>query len=238
MTGFPSVDVRSVGAGGGSIAWVDEGGLLHVGPQSAGADPGPACYGRAGTEPTFTDACLLLGYLDPDYFLGGRAKLDVEAGRTAMKRSVAGKLGLDEYAAAAAVWLLATEHMIGAIQGITSNRGIDPSDAVLVGGGGAAGFNSVAIGRRLGCQRVLVPTVGPALSAAGALISELSRKFERTLQTSSDGFDFDGVRAALATWTCAHGSSSTAQVTARCSATLTSRSRHAIRIRCGSSRSR
>ena len=197
MTGFPSVDVRSVGAGGGSIAWVDEGGLLHVGPQSAGADPGPACYGRAGKEPTFTDACLLLGYLDPDFFLGGRAKLDVEAARAAIKRSIAEKLGVDEYEAAAAIWQLATEHMVGAIQGITSNRGIDPSDAVLVGGGGAAGFNTVAIGRRLGCDRVLIPTVGPALSAAGALISELSRKFERTMQTSSDRFDFDGVRSVL-----------------------------------------
>lgn len=197
MTGFPSVDVRSVGAGGGSIAWVDDGGLLHVGPQSAGADPGPACYGRAGKEPTFTDACLLLGYLDPDFFLGGRAKLDIEAARTAMKRSVADKLHVDEYEAAAAIWQLATEHMVGAIQGITSNRGIDPSEAVLVGGGGAAGFNSVAIGRRLGSDRVVIPTVGPALSAAGALISELSRKFERTMQTSSDGFDFEGVRAVL-----------------------------------------
>jgi N-methylhydantoinase A len=197
MTGFPSVDVRSEGAGGGSIAWVDDGGLLHVGPQSAGADPGPACYGLSGTEATFTDACLLLGYLDPDYFLGGRAKLDISAAKAAMKHSVADKLGIDEYAAAAAIWQLATEHMVGAIQGITSKRGIDPSDAVLVGGGGAAGFNSVAIGRRLGCERVVIPTVGPALSAAGALISELSRKFERTLQTSSDRFDFEGVRAVL-----------------------------------------
>lgn len=198
MTGFPSVDVRSVGAGGGSIAWVDSGGLLHVGPQSAGADPGPACYGHAGTEPTLTDACLLLGYLDPDYFLGGRARLDVEAAKTAMQRSVADRMGVDVYEAAASIWQLATEHMVGAIQGITSNRGIDPRSAVLVGGGGAAGLNSVAIGRRLGCRQVLIPTVGPALSAAGALISELSRTFERTWQTSSSEFDFDGVREVLA----------------------------------------
>lgn len=197
MTGFPSVDVRSVGAGGGSIAWIDSGGLLHVGPQSAGADPGPACYGRSGSEPTFTDACLLLGYLDPEYFLGGRARLDIEAARGAMTTHVADRLGVDEYAASAAIWDLATEHMVGAIQGITSNRGIDPAAAVLVGGGGAAGFNSVSIGRRLGCEHVVIPRVGPALSAAGALISELSRSFERTLQTSSENFDFEGVGSAL-----------------------------------------
>lgn len=197
MTGFPSVDVRSVGAGGGSIAWVDQGGLLHVGPQSAGADPGPACYGRSGTEPTLTDACLLLGYLDADYFLGGRAKLDVAAAEAAMKRSVADKLGVDIYQAATSIWQLATEHMVGAIQAITSNRGIDPTAAVLVGGGGAAGFNTVAIGRRLGCPEVVIPTVGPALSAAGALISELSRKFERTFQTASSQFDYAGVLDVL-----------------------------------------
>jgi N-methylhydantoinase A len=197
MTGFPSVDVRSVGAGGGSIAWVDGGGMLHVGPQSAGADPGPACYGRAGTSPTLTDACLVLGFLDPEYFLGGRAQLDVSAGHWAIQNSVAEPLGLTVEAAAAAIWELATEHMVGAIQGITSNRGIDPRAAVLVGGGGAAGFNTVAIGRRLGCEEVVIPTVGPALSAAGALLSELSRTFERTLRTSSDSFDYDGIRAVL-----------------------------------------
>ncbi len=197
MTGFPSVDVRSVGAGGGSIAWVDDGGLLHVGPQSAGADPGPACYGRSGTEPTFTDACLVLGYLDPEFFLGGRARLDVAAAEEAIRRKVAEPLGIEVPAAALAIWQLATEHMVGAIQGITSNRGIDPSAAVLVGGGGAAGFNSVAIGRRLGCPRVLIPTVGPALSAAGALISELSRTYAQTWQTASDRFDEEGVRKVL-----------------------------------------
>ena len=197
MTGFPSVDVRSVGAGGGSIAWIDDGGLLHVGPQSAGADPGPACYGRLGTKPTLTDACLVLGYLDPDFFLGGRAKLDIEAAKKAIKLSVASKMGIDVYEASTAIWQLATEHMVGAIQSITSNRGIDPTQAVLVGGGGAAGLNAVSIGRRLGCQHVLIPIVGPALSAAGALISELSRSFQRTLETSSSDFDFPGVRLVL-----------------------------------------
>ncbi len=197
MTGFPSVDVRSVGAGGGSIAWVDSGGLLHVGPQSAGADPGPACYGQGGDQPTLTDACLVLGYLDPDFFLGGRSRLDIEAAIRAITLQVVEPLGLSIEDAALAIWELATVHMVGAIQAITSHRGIDPTSAVLVGGGGAAGFNSVVIGRRLGCPQVLIPAVGPALSAAGALISNLSRSFEMTLQTTSADFDRTGVQRVL-----------------------------------------
>ncbi|MBT2212268.1 hydantoinase/oxoprolinase family protein [Actinomadura sp. NEAU-AAG7] len=198
MTGFPSVDVRSVGAGGGSIAWVDRGGLLHVGPQSAGADPGPVCYGRGGTRPTMTDACLVLGYLDPGYFLGGRSALDIEAAREAIRTQIAEPLGLDLLEAAGAVHRLATERMVGAIEEISGQKGVDPAQAVLVGGGGAAGFNTVAIARRLGCREVIVPIMGPALSAAGALISELSRGFETTFRTTTEAFDFAGVNAVLA----------------------------------------
>jgi N-methylhydantoinase A len=115
MTGFPSVDVRSIGAGGGSIAWVDAGGLLHVGPESAGADPGPACYGRGGTRPTLTDACVVLGIIDPQYFLGGRVKLDREAAIKAVHTHVGARLGTADNEAAAAVLRLATERMVGAI---------------------------------------------------------------------------------------------------------------------------
>lgn len=189
MTGFPSVDVRSVGAGGGSIARVDAGGLLHVGPESASAVPGPACYGRGGTKPTLTDACLVLGYLDPEFFLGGRSRLDVAAAHRAIAEHVADPLHLSVPDAAAAIYELATEHMVGAIEEITSAQGVDPTRAVLVGGGGAAGFNTVAIGDRLRCPEVIVPLMGPALSAAGALISELSRGFEVNAKTRSDAFD-------------------------------------------------
>ena len=198
MTGLPSVDVRSVGAGGGSIAHVDSGGLLHVGPESAGARPGPVCYGAGGTRPTVTDACVVLGYIDPGYFLGGRAQLDVEAARAAIRALVAEPLGLDELEAAAAIMRLATERMVSAIEEITIRQGIDPRDAVLVGGGGAAGLNTVAIARRLGCPEVIVPTVGPALSAAGALISDLARSFEMTFRSTDRGFDYDGVNDVLA----------------------------------------
>jgi N-methylhydantoinase A len=197
MTGFPSVDVRSIGAGGGSIAWVDEGGLLHVGPESAGADPGPACYGRGGVRPTLTDACVVLGIIDPNYFLGGRVQLDRRAAIEAVHTHVGLPLDLDESQAAAAIVRLATERMVRAIEGITIHKGIDPRQAALIGGGGAAGLNVVAIARRLGCAEVIVPTLGPALSAAGALISDLTRTFELVAQTTDVTFDYDRVNRVL-----------------------------------------
>jgi N-methylhydantoinase A len=194
ITGFPSVDVTSVGAGGGSIAWVDEGGLLHVGPQSAAADPGPACYGRGGDRPTVTDACLLLGYIDPDYFLGGEMAVSVDLAREALERDVARPLGLDVQEAASAVLRLAIERMVTAIEGITLKQGIDPALAVMIGGGGGAGLYSVGIARRLGISRVVVPDVAAALSATGALLSELQTSFAVTEVMSTA--DFDPVRAA------------------------------------------
>jgi N-methylhydantoinase A len=177
MTGFPSVDVRSVGAGGGTIAWVDSGGLLRFGPRSAGAQPGPACYGRGGTEPTLTDACLAAGYLDPDAFLGGAMRLDAEAAREALAHHVAEPLGMDPIAAAESVIRLATEQMALAIESVTIEQGIDPRSAAIIGGGGAAGLNIVSIGRRLGCRQVVIPAIGSALSAAGFLVSDLARDF-------------------------------------------------------------
>lgn len=197
LTGFPSVDVKSIGAGGGSIAWVDEGGMLRVGPQSAGAVPGPMAYRRGGTEPTVTDAAVVLGYLDPDYFLGGEMRLDVEAAARGLDERVGGPLGLDTHAAAAAVLKVATEHMVRAIEDITLNQGIDPRRAVLVGGGGAAGINSVAIAQRLSCPQVIMPPVGAVLSAAGALMSDLVSDFRAALVTSTTDFDFAGVQALV-----------------------------------------
>jgi len=198
MTGFPSVDVRSIGAGGGSIAWVDEGGLLHVGPDSAGSVPGPACYARGGTRATVTDASVVLGHIDPGYFLGGAMRLDAEAARQAVSAGVGGPLGLDVEEAAASILLVATEHMVRAIEEITLYQGIDPRAAVLVGGGGAAGLNAVAIARRLGCAQVLIPEVGAVLSAAGALMSDLTAEFASTLPTTTAGFAFERVNELLA----------------------------------------
>ncbi|WP_108663675.1 hydantoinase/oxoprolinase family protein [Acuticoccus kandeliae] len=198
MTGFPSVDVKSIGAGGGSIAWVDGGGLLRVGPQSAGSTPGPVSYGKGGTEPTVTDCSIILGYIDPDFFLGGTMVLDREAARDVLKAKIADPLGLTVEEAAASVLTLATEKMVGAIDEITVNQGIDPSTAILMGGGGAAGLNAVAVGRRLGCAGVLIPEAGSVLSAAGALMSDISSDYAQMLYTTDRKFDFDAVNAVLA----------------------------------------
>ncbi len=198
MTGFPSVDVRIIGAGGGSIAAVDEAGLLRVGPASAGAVPGPACYGQGGARPTVTDAALVLGYLDPDFFLGGRLRLRSEAAAAALRSHVAGPLGLELDQAAAAVMNVVTENMVGAIEEITINQGIDPRSATLVGGGGAVGLNAVALARRLGCPRVIIPDVAAALSAAGALMSDLTAEFSHLHLTTAGQFDGGGVDAVLA----------------------------------------
>ena len=199
MTGFPSVDVRSAGAGGGSIAWVDEGGMLHVGPQSAGAQPGPACYPAGGTEATVTDAALVLGYLDPDYFLDGAITLNAHAAVNAIKSNVGDALGLDVQQTAAAIISVVTQNMVRAIEDITINQGIDPRTAALIGGGGAAGLNSVLIAKRLGCKQVVVPALGATLSATGALMSNLSVEHSATCVTDSEHFDFDRVNHTLAT---------------------------------------
>ena len=197
MTGFPSVDVRSVGAGGGSIAWVDSGGMLHVGPMSAGADPGPACYARGGEQPTVTDACLVLGYLDPHYFLGGEIEVAVEPAVNAIRRQVAEPLGLDLNEAASAILTLATERMVTAIEEITLNKGIDPRQSLLIGGGGGGGLYCTGIARRLGCWPVLIPSASAALSATGALLSDLRATFTATELMSARVFDRERANAVL-----------------------------------------
>ncbi len=177
MTGFHSVDVRSIGAGGGSIARVDRGGLLHVGPESAGADPGPACYGHGGHRPTVTDAAVVLGYLDPERFLGGAMPLQRRAAVAAVSEQVAEPLGVEHDEAAAAILEVANEKMVQAIEEITVRQGIDPTEATIVAGGGAAGLSIGAIARRLGCPQILIPSAAAALSAAGALASDLQADF-------------------------------------------------------------
>lgn len=197
LTGLSSVDVRSIGAGGGSIAWLDPGGLLRVGPRSAGAAPGPACYGRGGTEPTVTDAAVVLGYLDPEFFLGGRMSLDTDAARRVVG-PLAASLGGTVERAAHGILAVANEHMVEAIKEITVNEGVDPRDSLLVAGGGAAGINIVPIARELGCRRVLVPATAGALSACGAQYSDVVSELAVSLPTATREFAFDDVNAALA----------------------------------------
>lgn len=185
-----------------------------------------------------TDCSLILGYIDPDFFLGGTMVLDRAAAATALKTKVADKLGLSVEEAAAAVFTLATEKMVGAIDEITVNQGIDPATAVLIGGGGAAGLNAVAVGRRLGCAGVLIPEAGSVLSAAGALMSDVSSDYAQMLFTTSRRFAFDEVNGVLA------GLEERCRVFAQGRAPALSRSRwssrskRAMRTRSGRSRCR
>lgn len=195
--GMASVAVHSIGAGGGSIAWVDAGGLLRVGPQSAGSDPGPACYGRGGQRPTVTDAAVVLGHFDPKHFLGGRMTLDEPAARLAVQQ-IAAALGQTVERAAWAIIAVANENMIEAIKELTINEGIDPAESVLIGGGGAGGLNIVPIAQELGCRTVLCPRTAGALSASGMQYSDIITEAGASKLTASDGFDFNGVNSALA----------------------------------------
>ena len=197
LLGLPKIDVRSVGAGGGSIAWVDAGGLLRVGPVSAGADPGPAAYGRGGTRPTVTDANLVLGLLDADYFLGGRLKLDREAAERAVG-TVADALGLAVAAAAYAIHVTSNENMIAAIEDITVNEGIDPRESFLVAGGGATACHIGEMARTLGIERFMVPGVAAGLSAFGGLVTDIRGEETATLHTSDRHFALDAVNETLA----------------------------------------
>jgi N-methylhydantoinase A len=197
ITGIRAVDVKSIGAGGGSIVWIDPGGLLRVGPQSAGADPGPACYGHGGTEPTITDAAVVLGWIDPDYFLGGRLPLDADAAHAAVERAVAAPLGLGVHDAAHAALTIASENIVGAIREITIAQGIDPREVTIVAGGGASGLNIVPIARELGCRRVLLPSMASALSACGALFADIVSEFSLSRYEETRSLDRHAVNEVL-----------------------------------------
>lgn len=197
LTGLSSVDARSIGSGGGSIARIDSGGLLCVGPESAGANPGPACYGQGGLHATVTDAALVLGFLDAEYFNGGRMRLDLAAAKRVVGQIAAG-LGKSIEDAASGIVTVASEHMVAAIKEITINEGVDPRDSLLIAGGGAAGLNIVPIARELGCARVLLPRMAGALSACGAQYTDIVTEFGISQVTQSRDFDFAGVNQALA----------------------------------------
>jgi len=197
LLGISTVDMRSIGAGGGSIAWIDRGGLMRVGPDSAGAEPGPACYGRGGELPTVSDAAAVLGYFDPDFFLGGRMKLDLAAARRVIGK-IAGPLGLTLERAAYQTLSLAGEFMIRAIYDITISEGVDPRESLIVAGGGAAGLNILMIARELGCNRVLLPKAASALSAAGMQYADIVAEESASFVTLSSRCDIAGVTAMLA----------------------------------------
>jgi N-methylhydantoinase A len=177
---LPVVDIVEVGAGGGSIAWRDDGGGLHVGPKSAGADPGPVCYGRDGAEPTVTDADLVLGRLNDARFLGGGMTLD-RAGAEAALRALGKELGLATTAAALGVATIVDNAMSLAVRAVSVNRGIDPRDSVMIAFGGAGPLHAVAIAREIAIPKVVIPKLPGNFSALGMLMAEWRQDFVRTL---------------------------------------------------------
>ncbi len=194
----PTVDIHTLGAGGGSVARVDEGGVLRVGPQSAGADPGPACYGLGGEHPTVTDAALVLGLLDPEGFLGGDLTLDAAAAGAAIKSNVADVLGSDPKQAAEGILRVVSSSIAEGVRLATVRRGLDPREFTLVGFGGAAGLVAGRIAREIGVSRVLIPVAGSVLSAFGMMTSDPRFDLAQSLAASLDTVDLDDVREAFA----------------------------------------
>ena len=180
---LPSMDIKTIGAGGGSIGWIDGGGLLRMGPDSAGAMPGPACYGFGGTRPTCSDANLVLGYLSAAGFAGGRMTLDTDAAREAIEREIARPLGLDPIVAASGMYRVMTVGMASAIREISIERGLDPREFPLVCAGGAGAIHAATIARELGIARIVVPRIASVLCAAGMLATDLRHDFVRSFPT-------------------------------------------------------
>ncbi len=187
---LPMIDVVEVGAGGGSIAWLDDVGALKVGPQSAGADPGPICYRGGGAEPTITDANVVLGRLDPDNFLGGQMKLDAEGARRGIEEKVAAPLKLDAVAAAQAIVEIAISKMSLAVREVSVAKGYDPRDFALVASGGAGPLHVVAIARELHIPKVVVPLFPSHFSALGMLLADERHDFIRTFYADLAAVDF------------------------------------------------
>jgi N-methylhydantoinase A len=202
--GVPMIDVHTIGAGGGSIAWIDAGNALRVGPRSAGAVPGPVCYGRGGEEPTVTDAHLLLGRLDPDAFLSEELEADVDRVEAAVRERIAEPLGMDVREAAQGILDVANANMERALRVVSVERGYDPREFGLVAFGGAGPLHAAALAEELDVPRVLVPRTAGVLSALGLLITDLIHDFStsmvrpfsevspRDLESAFDEFEREG----------------------------------------------
>lgn len=195
--GVSAVDVHSIGAGGGSIAWIDAGGALRVGPRSAGSRPGPACYDFGGEEPTVTDANVVLGYLDPDAFLGGRRRLRDDLSAAAVDSRVGAPLGLSTVEAAAGIVRVVNANMVGAIRAVSIERGLDPRRFTLVCGGGAGGLHATELARELGMQRVFVPLEAGVFCAFGMTVTDVRHDHLAALHAVSDSIDLESINARL-----------------------------------------
>ncbi|MCC7484702.1 MAG: hydantoinase/oxoprolinase family protein [Burkholderiales bacterium] len=194
---IPTYDISTIGAGGGSIARV-EGGLLKVGPQSAGAEPGPICYGRGGTQPTFTDATVVLGYIDAGGFLGGELNLDAEAARAGLVAKVAQPLGLGAIEAARGVLDVTLARTVSAIREITVEEGLDPREFSMLAYGGAGPVFVPLVGREMGVREVIVPQAPSAFSAWGMLMTDLVQEYAQTMVGLLDDVGIDAMRVTAA----------------------------------------
>jgi len=195
---LPVVDIVEVGAGGGSIAWIDSTGGLHVGPQSVGADPGPACYGKGSQDPVVTDSDLILGRINPQRFLNGGMPLDVAASRTAMKTKVAAPLGLSIEAAALGVLQIADSAMSLSVRAVSVNKGVDPRDCVMIAFGGAGPLHALSIAREISIPTVIIPKLPGTFSALGMLMADWRQDFVQTLIGQIGDLDADAVAAIFA----------------------------------------
>ncbi|HWV41185.1 hydantoinase/oxoprolinase family protein [Pseudorhodoplanes sp.] len=193
----PMVDVNTIGSGGGSIARVDAGGGLKVGPQSAGSEPGPACYGRGGTQATVCDASVVLGYLDPDYFAGGTFRLDAGLAFDVVEKTVARPLGLSVHAAALGIHRVLNAQMAEGIRQVSVRQGIDPRSYALVPLGGAGGLHATALASELGIRRVIVPRLPGVLAAAGLLAAPIEHEVSAAFASPIDALDVDAMRATI-----------------------------------------
>jgi N-methylhydantoinase A len=186
---LPSLDIITIGAGGGSIAWINDGGLLQMGPQSAGALPGPICYDRGGTIPTCTDADLVLGYLNPDFFAGGNLKLNKKAAEKLIKNELSSKLGLSLLETAAGMYRIINSNMAQGVREISVERGYDPREFLFIVAGGAGSIHSSEICKELEIPMFLVPNVSSIFCAAGMLLGDLKHDYIRSYFTSFKNLD-------------------------------------------------
>ncbi len=194
----PVIDLVEIGAGGGSIAWIDSGGILRVGPRSAGADPGPVCYGQGGTEPTITDANLVLGRISPDYFLGGEMELDVHEARHAIKAKCADPLGMDVDEIALGIVEIANSAMVGALRQVSVQRGYDPRDFLLVAFGGAGPVHANRLAAELEMPTVLIPMSPGTTSAMGLLVTDIKHDYSVALIQRADQLDLQAASSQFA----------------------------------------
>jgi N-methylhydantoinase A len=195
---IPTIDLAEVGAGGGSIAWIDPGGVMKVGPRSAGSNPGPACYNRGGAEPTVTDADLVLGYFDADFFLGGRMRVYPELSRQAIKQRLADPLGVDVVTAASGVYDIVNANMAAAVRLVTVERGVDPSEFDVIAFGGAGPAHIVELVEEFKVRSVIIPTTPGLASAAGLLVTDMTADHVRTRIMGPDDLDASLVNAIFA----------------------------------------